>query len=134
MRTERDINVLAEKLIKAKQDEDAAKKERINCELALIDICGAKAEGSMTLNTANYRVETKAVMLRTIDQSAFDQLMSSIGDDLKSMISSAVNFKPSLRLTEYRELANQFPEARAELDRVVTSRQGKTQVLVKPTQ
>ena len=57
--------------------------------------------------------------------------MGEVGDDLKAMVMTAVTFKPSLRLTEYRELADQFPEAREELDRVVTSRQAKTQVSVK---
>lgn len=133
MKTEEDVESLAQKLLDAKLNEDSAKQERLKCELALIDICGQKAEGSLTVATENYRVETKAKIDRKIDQKAFDELMGEVGDDLKAMVMTAVTFKPSLRLTEYRELADQFPEARTELDRVVTSRQAKTQVTVKST-
>jgi hypothetical protein len=131
MKTEDDVDSLAQKLLQAKLKEDSARKDRLNCELALIDICGQKAEGSLTVNTGNYRVETKAKIDRKIDQKAFDELMGEVGDDVKAMVMTAVTLKPSLRLTEYRELADQFPEAREELDRVVTSRQAKTQVSVK---
>lgn len=134
MRSEKDVDRLAQKLLDAKRAEDDAKLARVNVELELIDICGQKAEGSLTVATENYRVETKAKIDRKIDQKAFDKLMDDMGDDLKALVMTAVTLKPSLRLTEYRELADQLPEARTELDRVVTSRQAKTQVSVRSIQ
>lgn len=131
MNSEKDVDDLAAKLLDAKRIEDDAKLARINAELQLIDICGSKAEGLMTVSTEKFRVETKAVISRTIDKKAFDELMDQVGDDVRSMISTAVSWKPSLRLSEYRALRDQYPDARAELDRVITSRQGKTQVSVR---
>lgn len=126
------VDELAARLAAAKKIEDDAKLARLQAELALLDAVEAPHEGARTTRTDSWLIETKGVLSRSVNPDALNEVMSSCGDDMKAVISRAVVLKPQLRLREYRELGDEFPEARQALDAAVVTKRNKTSVSVKP--
>ena len=120
------LSDLCDQLTQAKKAEDDARLARVQIEVAIQDIVGAKAEGSTTMRIPGWRIETIGNQSRRIDAKALQAVLPQLPDDQK-----AVQFKPTLNLLEYRRLAIDYPEQRALLDRAIVTNQNKTRVLAR---
>ena len=120
------LSDLCDQLTQAKKAEDDARLARVQIEVAIQDIVGAKAEGSTTMRIPGWRIETIGNQSRRIDAKALHAVLPQLPDDQK-----AVQFKPTLNLLEYRRLAIDHPEQRALLDRAIVTNQNKTRVLAR---
>lgn len=70
------IDPLARDWIAAKQEEDAARKRRIQIEGQLAEALETKEEGSITHKLDNYKVTLTQPVTRKLDESAWEEVKS----------------------------------------------------------
>lgn len=82
----------------------------------------------------NYTLGNKRVNGNYNDVEAAQDTIASLQKDGASLIADRIiNWKPELSLTEYRRLETEFPEAKAIVDRVLTTKPGSpTLELISP--
>ncbi|PJK01477.1 hypothetical protein CO615_04150 [Lysobacteraceae bacterium NML75-0749] len=121
------IDHAAHALALAKQQEEAAKAARIQAEEALIQLVGAKPEGTTRCETAYFKVTTTGKLTRKLDESAYAALAGDIPDAIRARL---IRVKHDLVLSELRHLQNNEPELYARIAPAITVTPAKTAVTV----
>lgn len=121
------IDQAAERVIGLKLQENEAKAARIEAELALIALCGVKAEGSTTHKGERYKVMTTGTMYRKVDEAALGAVRSALSP---AMFESVFRFKPEVITTGLRYLQSNEPDLYAIAAQAITATPGKPAVEV----
>lgn len=111
----------------AKQNEDAAKAERLKAEEALIALVGAKEEGTTRAETEYFKITTTGKLTRKLDEAAYAAVADSIPEAIRARL---IRVKHDLVLTELRFLQNNEPEIYGLIAGAITTSPAKTAVSV----
>lgn len=121
------IRAAAERLLAAKDAENAATAARIAAESDLAHLVPVKAEGSATVTLAGFKITTTGVMNRTVDEAALDAVRGALP---AAIFERAFRYKPALDLAGLRYLQQNEPTHYAVAAQAITARPGKTSVKV----
>ena len=125
--TELTTEQLAEQLIAAKADENAANKRRVEIEQILIDRLGAKPEGSSTHDLANgLKITLTGKMSYSADMDMLLQLASNLPPNMRP-----IKTEPKLDETGAKYLRNNEPDVWALIAPAITIKPAKTSVTIK---
>ena len=103
--------------LKAKEDEAEAKERRQQAENVLMALVqNQKAEGTVSVEAAGYRVSITNKVNRTLDQKSVAKLIRELPDE-----QSAVRIEYKLSLTGLRSMTEYYPEAASILSRAITT-------------
>lgn len=103
--------------------------ELTKCDTRILEIVGHDEEGKLKFGTDDYDVETTGKVNRTVDQSKLPAIAARMPVQLFDRV-----FKKSYRLDlkEYRYMQNNESESFDVIKDAVTSKPGKTGLVVKP--
>lgn len=123
--SERDI--AAQEWHDAKRREDKAKEDRLVAEAKIVMLFGAKPEGSQTVKTDFFKVETTGNVTRSIDDAAFLAIKSQLPKNVRDACIKTT-YEP--RVGGIKELKVSNPDLYVVLAQCVTSKPAKTSVKV----
>lgn len=119
---------LFEQWLKAKRQEDDARRMRIELEMMIVDYYGCKDEGSQTHKEGDFKVTITGKVNRTLDAAAWDSVADKVPANL-----SPVAYKPSLDLKGLRYLQQNEPEVYRIVAEAITAKPGKPSIKVERT-
>lgn len=123
-----EIDRLAYEWSKAKRKEAEARERRADIEERIAAIIGVKEEGTVTLNTDWYKITTNGGFNRSVDRKVLDNIERDIPPQYLGMV---FDYKPSLRLKEFRTLKKTDPEIHRLVSKCITAKPKKTAISVK---
>ena len=109
------LNELAALRIAAKEREEAAVAHRREIDAAIVESMAGIAEGSVTKEAGDYKINVVFKMDRKLDTTA----LQSAWQALPPAAQESVKWKADLSVTEYRKLSE---DDRAKLDTFITSK------------
>ncbi|MAM87534.1 MAG: hypothetical protein CME36_09545 [unclassified Hahellaceae] len=117
-----------EQYLGARTNLQIAKQIMAEAEAALIDVVGAKPEGSQTFTIADrYKVTTTGKINRALDPKAWAKIAQEIPEPLAKRL---VKYKPALDLKEFRFIESNEPDYFRLISSAVTSKPAKASVKV----
>lgn len=120
------VEALSQLWLEAKQNEASWREARIALEDSILEITGAKPEGSETHKAGEFKVTVTGKMTRTLDADLWESIKDSIPEDLRP-----VTYKPSLDLKGLRYLQNNEPEIYAIAAKAIEMKPAKTAIAIK---
>jgi hypothetical protein len=121
------LDQLAAALDFAKAKEMHATAQRIEAENALIELLGAKDEGSQTHKGTNYKVTITGNVYRTVDRAALDAVRSALSP---AIFEQVFRFKPEVITAGVRYLMLNEASLYAIAAQAITATPGKSSVRV----
>lgn len=120
------VEALSRSWLDAKQNEASWRDARILIENEIIEITGAKPEGSETHTAGEFKVTVTGKMTRTLDADLWESVKDSIPENLRP-----VTYQPSLDLKGLRYLQNNEPEIYAIAAKAIEMKPAKTAIAIK---
>ena len=122
------LDMAAYALTQAKAAEDAAREHRLACENTLIQIVGAKDEGTKSVKTAFYKVSTVGSLTRSL----VPEWREALDDDAidAASFSAVIKMEPKLSVSGLKSVATANPEAYRAICRAIVSKPAKIAVKV----
>lgn len=124
------VDLLAQRLLWAKETEEAARKARLEIEEEILAALGHQDEGATNFKGDEFAITTTGKVSRTIDSDAMDAVFKELGNN--DLFVKIFTLKPALDLKFYRALKDANPDAYAIASKAVTAKPGKPSVSVKP--
>ena len=124
-----EIERAAKYLDKCAQMEGKCKEERIQAELALIDLLGVKEEGSATTCANDVTVTITGALTRKVDAEGFQKVKNHLPPSYQDVIE--LKLEPKLNLKRLREMQTHEPDAYGMLAQCITTTPRKPSVKVK---
>lgn len=121
------IDQLAAALEAAKIAEARATAARIDAEQALLAVCQAKDEGSVTVRSAEYKATVTYGINRTIDAAALEAVRGSVPG---ALFDQAFEYAPKIKVAGLRYLMLNEPDTYAALAQAITAKPAKPSVRV----
>lgn len=125
MNTQLDTLCLA--LMRAKEDEAAARDARVAIEERIVALVQAKDEGTSNAEGAHFKASVTFGMNRTIDKAALESLRADMPPGL---FFRAIDYRPAIVLEGLRYLRNNEPDAYAQLAQAISAKPAKPSVRV----
>lgn len=125
MNTQLDTLCLA--LMRAKQDEDAARDARIAIETEIVRHVEACVEGTTTATGTQFKAAVTFGMNRTIDREALEAIRSQVPE---ALFFRAIRYTPAIDTVGLRYLRNNEPETYAVLAQAINAKPAKPSVRV----
>lgn len=123
------LDTLCLALMRAKQDEEAARDTRIAIESEIVKLVEAKEEGSVTTSGEQFKVAVTFGVNRTVDRAALETIRTSMPPGL---FFRAIDYRPAIDTAGLRYLRNNEPEAYAQLAQAITAKPAKPSVRIDP--
>lgn len=120
------VKALSRSWLEAKQNEASWREARIALEDSILEITGARPEGSETHTAGEFKVTVTGKMTRTLDADLWESIKDSIPENLRP-----VTYKPSLDLKGLRYLQNNEPEIYAIAAKAIEMKPAKTAITIK---
>ncbi len=124
------VETLARDWLKAKHDENAARKSRLNIEGQLIEALGAKEEGAQTHEIGDYKVTLTGKLTRSMDADLWLELRADIPESLWP-VNAKVVYSPDKAGMAY--LQENETKAWRKIADAFTTKPAKTSIMVKET-
>lgn len=123
------LDDLAAAHLQAKAELDAARARLDAINNQIIKTVGTKDEGSFSVEGDEFKITTRQDIRRSVDPKLAQDVYRSLPRDIADAI---FDWKPSLNLKLFRELAKYQADTHALISTAVTSKPSKPSVSVKP--
>jgi len=121
------LDQLAVEHLEAKKAVAEAKARLQAVDDRIVEIVGLKDEGSFSLEVDFHKITTTQPLTRSVNKTTAQEIYRQLPRDLADGI---FDWKPSLNLKLFRQLAKYQPDYHALISKAVTTKLGKPQVKV----
>ena len=94
------VDELAQELLNAKKLENDAKLKRLEIEDEIIQLIGEQEEGTITVKGEKYKLQTKGVVSRNIDNSKLKEQLDFLPQEIKNTLVT----KYEINTKEFRKI------------------------------
>lgn len=122
------LDALLQALEFAKSEEAKSRESRISVENKIIDLIGAKEEGSQTTTAYNYKVTTTGKLSRRMNWQQFDQVAATITLPIELL---PIKTSREIDVQKLATLEREYPEIYANIAECITVKPMKTAITVK---
>jgi len=123
------LDTLCLALMRAKEDEEAARTARIAIENEIVQLVEPKEEGSVTTAGSQFKASVTFGINRTIDRAVLDTLRDQVP---AALFFRAFDYRPAIDTAGLRYLRNNEPDVYAQLAQAITAKPAKPSVKVEP--
>lgn len=121
------LDTLCLALMRAKEDEAAARDARVAIENEIVRLVEAKDEGSVTATGTQFKASVTFGVNRTIDREALESIRDTVPP---ALFFRAIEYRPAIDTAGLRYLRNNEPDTYAVLAQAITAKPAKPSVKV----